>query len=473
MARLDRRTFLRGSGALSFLGGAGALGLMGAPSAWAADTTGYKALVCIFLFGGMDNFDTVMPTDAESWSAFENLRADFLSTYGAPENSSRARANLLAINPGNSDRFGGRSFGLPRELALLQGMFEAGEAAIVGNVGPLVEPATRSQFEAGSARLPERLFSHNDQQSTWMTLGTEGARLGWGGRFADAVINSSGSINPSFVAVSGTSSGTFLNGDIARPYTMPFGGPREIDYLRRRDYLGRSEGADEAREILRRYLAGTGRDPGNLYARDVLDGFRRAVELDDDIRNIRDQAVPLATQFPGSRLGRQLQTIAETINLRGALTLNRQVFFASTGGYDTHSGQAGRLPGLHGDLAGSLAAFSAALKEMGVFNEVTTFTASDFGRSLIINGDGSDHGWAGHHFVIGGAVRGRQLYGDVPLYEPEGEGYQGNRGRPIPSVSVDQYAATLGRWFGLSQGELAGIFPNLANFDTPDLGFMA
>lgn len=473
MTDFSRRRFLRGAGALSFAGGTGLLNMLNAPGAWAADTTGYKALVCVFLKGGMDNFDTILPKDQESWNDFRTIRQDFLNTYpGGADASTRAVGNILELNADNAGAFGGRRFGLPAELSPLRDMFEGGDLAVVGNVGPLVEPGTRSAFDSGQSRRPARLFSHNDQQSTWMALATEGTRYGWGGRFADAAIRSNTTQNPDFTAIAAAGHDNFLAGEIARQYSVPFGGPSEIRFLRQRYLLGNSEGADTAREGLRTLLSGANLDRSNLYQRDVIDAYARALDLDQDIRDARETVITFTTPFPSSSLGKQLQTIAETIAIRQTLNVSRQVFYATTGGFDTHSGQAASLSGLHGNIAACFDAFAKALQEMGVFSDVTTFTASDFGRTLVINGDGSDHGWAGHHFVMGGAVRGKNLYGGFPLYEPEGESFIQNRGRGIPDVSVDQYAATMGKWFGLTDGELDMIFPNLPNFDARDLGFM-
>lgn len=473
MTKMNRRQMLRGAGAMTFIGGAGLLQTFGASPAFAADTTGYKALVCVFLKGGMDNFDTILPKDEASWNMLRDVRGDFLNTYpGGIDASTRARDRILRLAANNEASFGGRQFGLPEELSPLGTLFSDGDLAVVGNVGPLIEPTTRTTIENNTARVPKRLFSHNDQQSTWMALETEGARLGWGGRFADAAIRSSATQNPSFSAIATGGNDNFLSGELTRQYTVSSGGPRDIRLLRQRGLLGNDSGGDQAREALERFYAGEGFDDSNLYTRDVIESGARAIDLNRLFSEAYENALPITTAFPDSGLGGQLRTVAETINIRQALNMSRQVFFVSTGGYDTHSGQAAQLARLHTDLAGSLSAFASALKEIGVFDQVTTFTASDFGRTLVINGDGSDHGWGGHHFVMGGAVNGRNIYGDVPLYEPEGEGFTRNRGRAIPDVSVDQYAATLGKWFGLDPSELGDVLPNLANFDAQDLGFM-
>lgn len=465
----NRRHFLRGATALSFMGGAGLLGALNQPFAHAADTSGYKALVCIFLFGGMDNFDTVIPVDAASYSELQRRRGGFLGRYGG----SRARDNLLRINPDNGGDFGGRAFGLPTELSPLHTLFESGDAAIVGNVGPLIEPVTRSSMRDDSFAVPDRLFSHNDQQSTWMSMNVEGTKYGWGGQFADAVLASSSTDNPSFVAVSTAGLGLFLSGQTARQYQAGEAGPDEIEYLERSFFLGGGEDGDRARALLAAHFSGDGVQVSNLFERDALAGPARAMEVNSLFRDALENGVGITATFPDTRLGRQMRTIAETIAVRQQLNMSRQVFFATTGGYDTHSDQVERLPQLHTDLAQSIAAFQQAIGEIGAYDEVVTFTASDFGRTLIINGDGTDHGWGGHHFVVGGPVQGRRIYGSIPpLEEYEGEQYTGRSGRLIPTVAVDQFASTLGSWFGLDGGEIRAIFPNLANFNTTNLGFV-
>lgn len=470
----SRRHFLRGSGALSVLGGTGLLNLMASQKAFAADTGGYKAIVCIFLFGGMDHFDTLLPVDQESYNDLVARRSDFLDTYQSEAGgSSRERDALIELQLDNAADFGGRRFGLPRQLQPVASMFNAGEAAIVSGIGPLIEPVTRSTVRSDRANLPDRLFSHNDQQSTWMALGVEGSRLGWGGQFADRALRSSTNANPAFASLSTAGNQVFLSGETARQYAVPSGGSSGISYLSSTNYIGSGSGGDQARSLLREHLRGLGVDQDNLFERDAADIVSRAVLIDEQFRSALDLRQQVTTPVPANnRLASQLRTIAETITVRQYLDAPRQVFFASMGGFDTHSGQANTLPRLHAQIAEALAFFNAALKEIGAFNDVVTFTASEFGRTLLINGDGSDHGWAGTQFVMGGPVVGRRLYGTFPSYDVDSEEYWNRGGRPIPTVSVDQFAATLGRWFGLSGSELSEIFPNLSNFNESNIGFV-
>jgi uncharacterized protein (DUF1501 family) len=474
MSQFNRRQFLAGAGAATFMGGAGALSSLVSSQAYAADPSGYKALVCVFLFGGMDHGDTVLPYDMESYNKLAGLRQGLFSAYGVGSGtSSRDRDNLLALNPVNSTSFGGRQFALPGELAPLHSLFEQGELSIVGGLGPLVAPTTRSAMDANSVVVPERLFSHNDQQSTWMALGVEGARLGWGGRFVDAALQGGAVGDPTFSAISTDSSSVFLFGEATRPFRAAGGDPIGLDAVEKRWLLGGNSRYDEVRQRLLQHFSQGNSTSSNTFERDFLAARAGGVLTGYEYRAARLGAAPLATEFPGGRLGGQLKTVAETISVRSMLAANRQVFFVGMGGFDTHNNQAGDLPGLHNELAGGLSAFRDAMVELGVWDDVTLFTMSDFGRTLNDNGDGTDHGWAGHHFVMGGGVRGQHIYGDIASPDPDSEAYTSSRPRLIPSVSVEQYAASLGGWFGLDQGAIQSTLPNLANFSGADLDLFA
>ncbi len=467
MANINRRRFL-GASALGFMSGAGLLGAMNAQRAFAADTTGYKALVCIFLKGGLDHADTVLPRDAASYDQLRSHRTNLMNSYGA----ARSRDSLLPLTPDNAAQFGGRQFGLPNELGPLHTLFQDRELAIVGNVGPLIEPVTRSQMEANSVATPPRLFSHNDQQSTWMALGVEGARYGWGGLFADAALASSPSDNPQFAAITASTNDVFLAGQVARPFKASQSGPPFVRLLEESYRLGNNAGGEAAREGLRAYLTAQRFSDPNLFMRDVSASTARAVENAGVFRTAYEDSIGVSTAFPGTDTGGQLQAVAQTIAIQQQLGASRQVFYVAKGGFDTHDNQHSSLPGIQQEIADAMAAFRTAMLELGMWDNVTVFTASDFGRTVIDNGDGTDHGWGGHQFVMGGAVNGGVIYGDMPDFDVNAEHYTPSRGRLIPSVSVEQYAATLGAWFGLDAGELNGVLPNLRNFDDRNLGFV-
>lgn len=467
MAYINRRHFLTGT-ATSFLGAGGALGTLTARNAWAANTTGYKAMVCVFLKGGMDHADTVLPYDQTSYDQIATVRAGLFNTYNSNDGaSSRNRANLLALNPDNAADFGGRQFALPPELSGLHSMFESGDLAIAGNVGPLIEPTTQDDMNARRVQLPPRLYSHNDQQSTWMSLKTEGARYGWGGRFADAALASDSTINPLYVAVATSGNDVFLSGDQARQFSLPTSGViGGINVVDQRYLLGGNSRFDAARAAMRDYYERKDFAAQNLYRRDVDTASGEGVENARKFSDALDMGLPFTTEFPNTNLGRQLRRVAETIGVQSDLDVSRQIFYTTNGGFDTHNNQANSLPNLHQQMNDAFVAFRSALQERGLWNQVTLFTASDFGRTLNDNGDGTDHGWGAHHFVMGGSVQGKRIYGDMPSPEPTSQSYTRSRGRLIPSLSVEQYAAGLGNWFGLDNGEIASVLPNLTNFPT-------
>lgn len=473
MVHYNRRQFITRS-TLGFAGASLGLSLIGHHTAQAANVSGYKALVGIMLKGGMDQNDTILPVDAPSYEALKTIRPGIFAGYNSDaEESSRRRENILALNPLEDTRFMGRRFGLPQELSNIHTLFESGDAAIVGNVGPLLEPVTREDFETGRAELPKRIFSHNDQQSTWMALGTEGTRKGWGGQFADAVIASDSAMNPLYAAITASTPDVFLAGERARAFRVPeIGRQASLDPTRIRSYLGWGDDSDEARSKLSAYMRKTAFEHENLFRKDATDMAGRGIDNQLAFAERVAMATPLSTVFPNTRIGRQLGGVAQTMSLRTELGVSRQVFYTATGGYDTHDSQANDIPNLHRELDEAVAAFYAAMIELGLWNDVLLFTMSDFGRSMVENGDGCDHGWGGHHFVMGGSVRGQRIYGDIPEIDEAHPQYTGTRMRLIPTTSVEEHAAALGGWFGLDAGELAGIFPNLSRFNRTALNFV-
>ncbi len=452
---ISRRHLLKGIGAgalsaatLTTLGNA----MHGFQSANAAEVTDYKALVCIFMLGGCDTHDVLLPYDQASYDSFRNIRASMFGAY----NGSRDRNQLLPLSPVNSSDFGGREFAMPPEMSDLHGLFESGEAAFVANTGPLIRPLNRTQWESRSVPVPKQLFSHNDQQSTWAASAPEGAQFGWGGRFADAAVISGANTNREFSTITAVGNELFLTGQEVLPYQIGLNGAEEINLLTEFDNANLSN-------LLRRHFSAADFNQSNLIERDVAQIADKSVVLNESYNEAVANLVPLSTQFPQSYLASQLRAIANTIAIRDSLSVRRQVFFAAIGGFDTHSTQAADLPGHLSDVSAAITAFHSAMQELGVGNSVTTFTASDFGRTLAANGDGTDHGWGSHHLVVGGAVQGQRIYGDVPPSE-FGHDQDAGSGRLIPTISVEQYAAPMGRWFGLSDGEMAAALPNLSTF---------
>lgn len=451
----SRRHLLKGIGAgalsaatLTTLGNA----MHGFQAANAAEVTDYKALVCIFMLGGCDTHDVLLPYDQASYDSFRNIRTSMFGGY----NGSRDRNQLLPLSPINSGDFGGRQFAMPPEMSGLHGLFQSGDAAFVANTGPLISPLNRAQWQSGSVPVPKQLFSHNDQQSTWAASAPEGAQFGWGGRFADAAVVSGANTNREFSTITAVGNELFLTGQEVLPYQIGLNGAEEINLLTEFDNANISN-------LLRRHFAATDFNQSNLIGRDVARIADKSVVLNESYNQAVANLIPLSTQFPQSYLASQLRAIANAIAIRDSLSVRRQVFFAAIGGFDTHSTQAADLPGHLSDVSAAITAFHSAMQELGVGNSVTTFTASDFGRTLATNGDGTDHGWGSHHLVVGGAVQGQRIYGNVP--PPEfGHEQDADSGRLIPTISVEQYAAPMGSWFGLNDSELAAALPNLSNF---------
>lgn len=461
---------LAGSGAAPF-----ALNLAALGTAAAAGASDYKALVCLFMSGGNDHFNTVLATDSVSWNEYTRIRTTgdagsiALPGVGAP-------GGVLPIAP-RSDQ-AGRSYALHPSLAPLAGLFEQGRAAIVANVGTLLQPTTRAQYKAASVALPPKLFSHNDQQSLWQSLQPEGASFGWGGRLADLLAADHAIGNASFSCISAAGNAVFLSGRQLRQYQIGAAGAVAV-----RNLNGNLFGLPAAANPLRQIVSGA-RQP--LFEQEHAAVAARAIEAQATLSGamlpagaggVADPA-PYINPNTGAgavnALAVQLQTVARIIGARTALGARRQVFYVNLGGFDTHDFQRVNQADLLAKLGHALAYFDdtlASLAGADLRSRVTLFTASDFGRTFTSNGDGSDHGWGAHHFVVGGAVRGGDIYGSFPV-TGLGHDLDVGSGSLLPTISVDQYGATLASWFGLGQHQLADVFPNIGNFSQRNLGFM-
>lgn len=487
----SRRLFLQQMAALAPLGAGAPLALnLAAAGSAAAQTAGdYKALVCIYLQGGNDAFNTVLATDANSWARYTTARNQQPQSIAllrdvAPDARTAAGSparlgGVLPLTPAMS--LPGRSLALHPLLPYLQGLFnQQRKMAVIANVGPLLEPLTRDQYKAGSKAIPSKLYSHNDQQSTWQALQPEGATMGWGGRMADMMAASNNSL---FTAVSAWGNAVWLSGQQVRPFQVSLDGPVSMGAIpdawgRKRIYY-----VPELADALERIVRG-GRG-NHVMERDLASVAARSI----DAEKILSAALPSATAQPfgpadllnytnlfGARsqntLAKQLQVVARCISAQKALGLKRQIFFVNLWGFDTHNDQNNSHGNLMAQLNHAIAYFDGMLTAMGMSEQVTTFTASDFGRSFTSNGNGTDHGWGGHHFVIGGAVRGGMVGGEVPVYgtksstgnDFENSPDQIQNGILLPKLAVEQYAAMLGKWFGLSDQQLIEVFPRLPNF---------
>ena len=452
----SRREFLKRASALSASGVAApfAINLAALGEAAAANGTGYKALVCVFLYGGNDYANTVVPYDGASYALYQAQRA----AIAIPQASLAGTVLNPALALG-----GGRQFALAPEISGLVPLFDAGKMAVLLNVGTLIQPTSKTQYTNKSAPLPPKLFSHNDQQSVWQSSSPEGSRSGWGGRMGDLFAASNG--NATFTCVSASGNAVFLSGQSAVQYQVTSNGSVPLNGLKNPLF-----GSSACSAALRTLVTAP---RTHLFESEHTRIMTRSIDADVQLTTALAGTAPLATVFPsGNTLAGQLNMVARMIAARSSLGAKRQVFFVSIGGFDTHDNLLQDHPALMGQVGPALTAFQAAMTELGVADLVTTFTASDFGRTLTTDGDGSDHGWGSMHFVLGGAVRGRAFYGTPPVIANNGPDDVG-QGRLLPALAVDQFGATLGKWFGVSDTELATVMPNLANFTTRDLGFMA
>ena len=448
MIGMNRREFLRATGAGAVLAASPRIGLtqMIAPPGAFSD---YRALVCVFLFGGNDSFNMLVPRSDAEYNVYARSR----------QNLALDRADLLPISPLTED---GSHYGLHPAMSAIHGLFETSRAAFVTNVGPLIEPTTKEQYLNRSVALPSQLFSHNDQQDQWHSLkGRTTSKTGWAGRVSD-LLRQHLADQQLATNISLFGNQLFQAADETVTYTMGRNGPLSFRGL------GDNGIAPHRRRAFERVL---GANYSTIYERGYRDVQRLAIEAVDRVTTALSSAQPLSTVIPASTLGRQLNTVAKLISVRERLKMQRQIFFVATGGFDSHSNQLENQPTLLGDVSESIGAFYRATVELGVAGSVTTFTQSDFGRTLTSNGDGTDHGWGGVQLAVGDAVRGRELYGTYPRLEIDGPD-DVRRGRLIPSVSADQYAATLAKWIGVPEADLVHVAPNLGNFAQRDLGFL-
>jgi uncharacterized protein (DUF1501 family) len=456
---LSRRRFIgRACAAVGATGMLSALAQLRMIGALAADAvpSDYKALVCLFLYGGNDSNNLLVPVDNTNYQLYATDRTVL----------ALAQSSLLPISPKTySD---GRQWGLHPSLVEVQQLFGQGSLALLANTGTLVQPVTLAQYNAGTVALPPQLFSHANQQVQWQSsVPDQPFTTGWGGRLADIVnaLNSNPKISMS-VSVAGQNSFQVAN-TVSQFAVNPTGavvlsgtGGSTIANAR---YAAQQNILNMQEQNL--FEAAFGGTTVNAITDSVL------------LSSVLAAAPKLTTTFPTTSIGSQMQMIAQMIGAAPQLGLTRQVFFASLGGFDLHSDQLDAHASLFMQLSQALSAFSAATTELGVQNQVTTFTASDFSRTFNTNGTndgtaGSDHGWGSHHLIMGGAVQGGDIYGQVPLLELGGPEDTG-RGRWIPTTSVDEYAATLATWFGVSASNLPVVLPNIGRFTTSNLGFMA
>ncbi|WP_296444399.1 DUF1501 domain-containing protein [Rhodoferax sp. UBA5149] len=474
-----RRAFLKRSGQLAMTGAALplALNLAAMGEAAAFDATDYKALVCVFLYGGNDYANTVVTYDDPSYNLYNSIRGGGVGQTAGGIALAKADLAATLLNPATApvDALGQtRQYALHPSMSGLAGLFNAGQAAVQLNVGPLVMPMTRAQYTNSNRSLyplPPQLFSHNDQQSIWQSSSPEGSTVGWGGNIGDLALSNNS--NAVFTCMSVAGNAVFVSGDSALQYQVSTSGAIRIRPATDASVYGSSA----VRSALNTLIQQTRTQKlENEYNRVT----QRAMNAEASVTAALALAPP-STVFPTDSLAQQLKMVARLIKGQATLGAKRQVFFVSLGGFDLHDNLIAQQPTLMDRVSAAMTAFYNATVEIGVANKVTTFTASDFGRTLASNGDGSDHGWGSHHLVVGGAVNGRSFYGTPPPVSVSntaapGDQWHVGQGRLLPSTSVDQYAATLAKWFGVADGELAGILPNIGRFGAAaypvNLGFM-
>ncbi len=449
----SRREFLRRAGSLSLSGVAApwALNLATLAEASAQTANDYKALVCLFMYGANDNGNTLVPYDTASYNAYATIRTGLATPRDA------LAATALTPSIALPD---GRQMALAPQLSPIKPLFDAGQMAVLLNVGTLIQPTTLAQYNARSVPLPPKLFSHNDQQSVWQSSLPEGATSGWGGRIGDLFLSGNGKATFTCVNVSGNA--VFMSGNNAVQYQVSPTGSVALKGVAQPLFTSTA-----CSQALRALVTAP---RTHLMQAEHTRVMARALDADVALTAALAGAAPLSTVFDtNNSLASQLQMVARMISARNPLQAKRQVFFVSMGGFDTHDFLPTQHPGLLADVADALKTFHAAMVELGADNQVTTFTASDFGRTLTSNGDGSDHGWGSYHFVVGGAVTGGRFYGKLPSVSVNGPDDVG-QGRLLPTTAVDQLAATLATWMGVSDTDLPLVAPNIGNYTQRNLG---
>lgn len=427
---------------LGLLGGIGSAAAMAAPG-------DYKALVCVFLFGGADTYNLLVRNDLQGYSTY-------LASRG---NMAIPSDQLLTLTPQQSSLY---SYATHPSTEGLRSLFDNGRLAFLSNVGSLVAPTSKADYLA-NRNLPRALYSHNDQQTLWATSYAQGgASRGWAGGIADLMMGVNGQSDlPMNVTLFGTN--FYQTGAETGPYSIASSGVAQLNVTTDGNELRNEAFRDIA---MRAYTA------GGLFEQYDSSKTVATMTLSEELILALGSVAPLSTPFPGTDLGSQLAMVARLIAARASLGTSRQIFFVGLGGWDTHDAQIETLNTQYATLTQALHAFDGAMTELGVADSVTCFTMSDFARTLTSNGDGTDHAWGGNHLIMGGAVRGGSVYGtfpDLTLDGPDDASY----GRIIPTTAIDQYAATLARWFGLSELSINTLLPNLYRFPSSDLGFMS
>jgi uncharacterized protein (DUF1501 family) len=447
---MKRRDFLQHAGALA---GTAALGQLGAFAAHAASASDYKALVCVYLYGGNDANNTIVPLDTAGYANYAQTR----SYLALPQ----SQLLPLAVAGGTP------LYGLHPALPGLQSLWASGNLAVVANVGTLVQPLSKTQYLSTTTAKPENLFSHIDQQHQWQaSISTASSNSGWGGRLTDqlATLNANSSVPP---MISTGGNNLFVTGAASQALVIPISGSFGLKGFS-------NDSIDAARRSALAELLNVDQDINlTQAAQAVMSSALTSSAILNPILTTTSAA--LSGRFTGltSNFSQQLLAIAKVIEARSALGASRQVFLVQLGSFDTHTNQLNTQQTLFSQLDAGLTAFHGAMADIGAGTSVTSFTLSDFSRNFLPNtGGGTDHAWGSHPLVIGDAVNGGTIYGTMPTLQLSGPDDASDLGRWIPTIAVDQFAATLATWFGADATALAAVLPNLSAFSPTTLGFV-
>ncbi len=443
---MQRRTFVKSASwaALAQLAGVSPLRSIAAHAQSAND---YKAIVCLFLRGGNDSNNMIIPITGSQYTAYSKARG----SYAVGQNQLLSLANS--------------AYGMNPALPNLHAAYAAGHAAVIANVGPLVQPTTTAQYKAQSVTLPQQLMAHDDQQEAW-EIGnySTGVAPSWTGLTADLIGSSYNASNLPMVTLLGAAT-NFGRGNSSVPFTA--GGAAQQASFWCSEGMACYPRATAAQQLL------TFNNGVTLLQADQAI-YQDAYKWNAFYNSVLGSAVGFRTNFsPSNPLSPALYTVATMMQLRAAIGARRQIFMIDAGSFDTHANQAAALAQLYPMLDQAVGTFVSVMQELGVYDDVTLFTASDFSRTLQMNSaGGSDHAWGGHHIALGGAVKGGQIYGTFPDLTINGVNDIDGTGRYVPTTALSQYMATLASWFGVPSSALRGMFPGLSNFSSANLGFV-
>ncbi len=451
---ITRRRFLQSISATGAVSAMGTLDGLGLASALAQAAPDYKALVCIFLYGGNDANNLLVPNDTASYNTYLNARGGLANGIAIAQNQ------LVGITP----KTGSANYGLHPSMSPMKAVWDAGKLAFVCNTGTLVQPLTKADYSNIQIAKPQQLFSHADQQNQWQaSVSTTASSTGWGGRMADVTGKLNGANNlPMVASIAGGA--LYTVGDSPRLVALPSSGTFGLNGF------GTSAN-DRARLAALNNLMNL--DSGNAFVTEADDILAQAIGASNILNPVISATAATDALFANNSLALQLRQVARILGARTSVGLKRQIFFVSLGGFDTHTNELATHNTLYGQLGPAMKAFYDATVQLGIANNVTTFTMSDFGRTLQpASGGGSDHGWGNHQMIMGGAVKGGDLYGHFPNQTLGGPDDVSVNGRWIPTTSVEQYGATLAKWFGVAQSDMSTVFPNIGRFSNTDMGFM-